>query len=227
MKLKRKRIQNATILLIFTTINIISSLAIADQTIIATHLNSGEETSLDALKAGNQMTVISLNGEYNVAGHDILFDQFSGIFGQSSDAAYILVAGGQVQAEDKNAQAGEIVILSPYAQNIVVSHFAANKYLASWSDQAITTNTELYQTLQNISNNQKWGLFFGRYEVTNFNIAAPGSGTQELARRSIVAADAVQEIRFSNLTDPVEIEREVVNKFIESLKKVMRKQWQV
>lgn len=191
--------------------------SIASETLYAKHLSTGADISVSALKTGDQLVVSALNGAHDVAGHSVSFTQFSGVFGQSSDIAYILVAEGRAKTDSAEAKAGEVLLLMPYGGDTVVQRYAARRFLDSWSDQAINANPGIYQRFKKVSNKQRWGLFFGRLEPTNFNVTAPGSSAQELARRSVVGDEAVQQIRFSGITEPEAVEREVVARFVNAL----------
>lgn len=105
----------------------------------------------------------------------------------------------------------------PYGGDALVQRYAAQRFLASWSQQAVDANSDIYQRFKKVANKQRWGLFFGRLEATNFNVTAPGSSAQELARRSVVGDEVVQQIRFSGITDPKDVEREIVDRFVTAL----------
>jgi len=189
----------------------------ADQAAFAKRLSNGENVALNALTTGDQLAVRELEGEHKIAGHNVSFTGFSGVFGQSSDTAYILVASGHAGANGNQAKAGEVLVLMPYGGDALVQRFAARQFLQSWSEQAVNAHPDIYERFQKASKKQKWGLFFGRLEPTSFNVVAPGSNSQELARRSVVGSDAVQKIRFSGVADPEAIEREVVVEFVKAL----------
>lgn len=137
--------------------------AIASDALRAKHLSTGADTSLSELKTGDQLVVSALNGLHYVAGHDVSLTDFSGVFGQSSDSAYVLVAEGRAEAGGAEAKAGEVLLLMPYGGDALVQRYAAQRFLASWSQQAVDANSDIYQRFKKVANKQRWGLFFGRF----------------------------------------------------------------
>lgn len=213
----KPNIRTISALSIFVAGIVLSPMAVASDAPFAKHLSTGVDASLSALRTGDQLAVQDLEGEHKIAGHSINFVGFSGVFGQSSDSAYILVADGQVNAGGAQAKPGDVLVLMPYGGNTLVQRYAARQFLDSWPEQAVSSNPDIYRQFQKVSKKQKWGVFFGRLEATAFNVAAPGSTSQELARRSVIGDDAVQKIRFSGVAAPEAIEREVVADFVKAL----------
>ncbi len=217
MKTNHNRIRAMMVMSAFTILGVFSSSGLAGELGSVTHLSSGEAARLGTLKTGDQLVVHSLNGKHVVAGHNINFTDFSGVFGQSSDTAYVLVASGQASVDGKQAKPGHVLILMPYGGQTVVQHYDAKRFTRAWPETAVTSNPDIHDAFMQVARNQKWGLFFGRYASTSFNVAAPGSAPTELARRSIVGSDVVQSIRFSSANDPAEVERAVVETFTRAL----------
>lgn len=213
----KPNIRTISALSVFVASIALSPIAFADDVLLARHLSNGVEASLSALKTGDQLAVQALEGEHKIAGHSINFSGFSGVFGQSSDSAYILVADGQANSGGAKAKAGDVLVLMPYGGETLVQKYAARQFLDSWPEQAVSSNPDIYGQFQKVSKKQKWGVFFGRLEATAFNVVAPGSSSQELARRSVIGDDAVQSIRFSGVAAPEAIERGVVAEFIKAL----------
>lgn len=177
---------------------------------------------IDTLKAGDQTVISGMTGRQAFAGSALDLSGFSGVFGMSSDTAYVVTAAGEVRLGRLKAKPGEVLILTPYGGKPVKQFFDAERFLAaSATEQSGSEQTpmtpELLASFEKIKRKQKRAKFFGLLQPTNFNVAAPGSKEGELARRSIVGSDVIQNIRFSNLTDPEAVEREIINAFRDAL----------
>ncbi len=184
---------------------------------IANLLNSGKEISIDHLTAGGQAVIQGLSGSTFFAGQNIDFAGFSGVMGMASDTAYIMVANGQAHIGGQKAGAGEIFILLPYGGEIIKQHFDAGRFVNLWPETDQEKNPVVFRYLKNIAEAQSTAMFFGRYEATAFNVSAPGSADREEARRSIVGADIIQDIRFSGEKTPEKIEQRVVTAYARAL----------
>lgn len=183
----------------------------------ARSLATGEELPLSSIETGDQFAVLQSTGTKDFADQMVDLTEFSGVFGQSSDAAYVLVAAGQAEIKGKKAKAGQILLILPYGIEIVVQRFDAQRFVESWSPQTINTHPELHSRLTEIANNQKRAIFWGLYEATDFNVTAPGSQSAELARRSVVGSSIINDIRFSAQDSQENIERQVVDAFVQAL----------
>ena len=181
------------------------------------NIRTGQITTVDTLATGQQFSVRELNGEKLLAGHNINFRNFSGIVGQSSDTVYIMVARGLITTTDTTAKPGQVMIFSPMQGQAIVQRYDAAKFMQSWPETTRQNSAAMLADFGAIAKKQKWALFFGRYESTGFNVTAPGSLSTELARRSIVGADAISKIRFSGETDPQELEQRIVETFTRAL----------
>lgn len=191
--------------------------AFAGQTSAAAKTNTGETISLKSTRTGDQTFIQNLDGAHDFAGNEVAFSGFSGAFGMASDMAYILVAKGTASIGSQKAKPGEVLILPPYGRRGSKQRYDAKRFIQAWSEEAIDANRDVYARFQRVAKKQRMAMFFGRYESTSFNVAAPGSSSQELARRSVVGADVVTEIRFSGAREPSDIERTVVDKFTSAL----------
>ena len=180
-------------------------------------LRSGKEISIERLVAGGQAVIQGLSGSISFAGHNIDFTGFSGVMGMASDTAYIMVARGQAHIGGQEAGAGEIFILLPYGGEIIKQHFDAGRFVDAWSEEDRSRNSSVFMSLKDIAESQSKAIFFGRYEATAFNVSAPGTAEQESARRSIVGADIIQNIRFSGENDPSKIEHRVLLEYTKAL----------
>ncbi len=181
------------------------------------NIQTGQAAAIDTLATGQQLSVRALNGESRLAGHNISFKNFSGVAGQSSDTAYVLVAKGLIITPEVTAKPGQVIIFSPLQNQIIVQRYDAEKFIQSWPQATQQESADILADFETVAKKQKWGLFFGRYQSTGFNVAAPGSVSIELARRSIVGADVISKIRFSGETDPQKIEQRIVKTFVKAL----------
>nr|GGH97341.1 hypothetical protein GCM10011355_18350 [Aquisalinus luteolus] len=183
----------------------------------AVSLKSGQAVSPNALETGDQAVIENGNGLVSFAGYDVDLDNVSGAMGYSSAAAYVIVASGAASAAGETARAGEILILMPRGEGAAAQFYDAGRYAGSWDEASISAHPAVYEQLDAVAGRQKWKIFFGRLGTTSFNIAAPGSAHAETARRSIVGDATVRDIRFSGVSDGVEIERSVVRTFTDAL----------
>ena len=172
---------------------------------------------LKNLKTGEQATISNITGSASFGGQEIELSNFSGVFGISSDTAYIISAAGRVRHSDVSAKPGEVLILTPYGGEPVKQTFDASRFLASWSKENSARHPQVFAALEKIKSSQKRAIFMGLYRETSFNVAAPGSSNSELARRTIVGSKVIQNIRFSSENDPKRVERLVVYAFRDAL----------
>lgn len=173
--------------------------------------------SLQKLKTGEQAIVADANGKSNFAGQEIELSNFSGVFGISSDTAYILIADGRASHGNLSAKPGEVLILTPYGGAPVKQTFDASRFLATWSPENAARHPIVMAAFEKIQSKQKRAIFLGLYRETSFNVAAPGSSSSELARRTIVGSKVIQDIRFSSESEPEAVERLVVSAFRDAL----------
>lgn len=180
-------------------------------------LATGEGIAINAIRTGDQVVINDMDKAIEFAGHTVKLSGFSGLLGLSSDAAYVLVAKGQAGIKDLQAEAGEILIILPYGLKVSKQSYDAAKLVEFWPEPAQLTRPDVFQNLKQIEKKQARAIYYGRYERTVFNLAAPGSVDVEMARRSVVGENAVQDIRFSGEKNPEKIERMTIDKFSQAL----------
>ncbi len=205
-----------TVALLFA-LSILPVSAVAGQQKPVINASTDKTNTFGSIGAGDQTIIQTLDGLHTFAGHEVTFSGFSGALGMASDTAYILVANGVASIDSQEAKAGEVLILPPYGGRSAKQRFDAKRFTQAWSEQAKTASPDVYESFKRVAKKQRTAMFFGRYKTTSFNVAAPGSGSQELARRSVVGSDTIAEIRFSGMQDPSAIERIVIEKFVSAL----------
>lgn len=214
MTVTNKQFKTILTISVFT---VMSSISLPGTAQHISNMQNGQSTTLGSLTTGGQITVSALSGTQSVAGHDIDFQNFSGVLGQSSDTAYIMVARGKVSSAGAHAKRGQVLILTPIQGKVIVQRYDAARFIKSWPEATRQNGPELLADFKAVAKTQKWALFLGRYESTEFNVAAPGSPSTELARRSIIGADVISRIRFSGETDPQVLEQRIVKTFTGAL----------
>ena len=182
----------------------------------------GAIAQVDTLQTGGQAIVSDMTGPQEFAGYQFELSNFSGVFGMSSDTAFVVTAAGRAVLGELKAKPGEVLILTPYGGEPVKEFFDAERLLAAWTPvqagtEQAASDAIVLVSLEAVKKKQKRAKFFGLYQPTNFNVAAPGSKSVELARRSVVGSEAIQNIRFSNITDPGAVERKVLSTFRDAL----------
>lgn len=177
----------------------------------------GEPSQIATLLPGDQLVLSDHSTKIDFAGQTIALDGFTGIIGYASDFAYVVCISGSAQTHDKVAKRGRILILPPYGGQPSVARFDAGRLLASWSESERSEFAPVLAELQVIAKGQSRGIFLGSLSRTGFNVAASGSASEELARRSIVGGAATQGIRFDALDDQTDYEKAVVTQFAQAL----------
>jgi len=183
----------------------------------AAQVSTTPDVEIQAISAGEQIPISDYSGSFEFSGHQIEFSNFSGVLGRSSDIAYIIVADGSAQKANEDATAGRVLMLPPYGGQADVQRFDAKRFLQSWPAEKQDELGSVHAALKDVAKDQRWLVFFGRYESTEFNLAAPGSAKQELARRSLVGGDVISDIRFSAAGDPAALEKMIVERFVSAL----------
>ena len=183
----------------------------------ARSLTTGQELPLNDIGTGDQFALTQVTGTKTFADQTIRLSEFSGVFGLASDTAYVLVTAGQAELNGRRAKAGQVLLILPYGIETVVQRYDAIRYIESWSPQTISSNPELYAQLTETAKKQKRAIYWGLLEATEFNIAAPGSRSAELARRSVVGSSVISDIRFSTQDNQESIEREIIGRFTQAL----------
>lgn len=176
-----------------------------------------DDTQLLSLQSGEQLALSQVTASKRFAGHSVELSNFSGVFGMSSDTAYIMTACGEARLGDLMAKPGRVLILTPYGGTPVKQTYDAARFLAGWTPKNDDHSVNVMAGLEKVRKKQKRAMFWGLYQSTSFNVAAPGSSNTEMARRSIVGSKVIQNIRFSNEADPENIEYQIVSAFRDAL----------
>lgn len=196
---------------------LVSFSAFAQSSINGSLLRDGQLVEVSKLETGDQAILENVNDVVSFAGYSLNTNSFTGVLGISSQASYLMTISGAVSTGENVARAGEIMIILPYGQNVSVEKYDAGRFVSAWSNEAKEKHQIIYTNLLEIANQQEKAIFWGRYETTAFNVSAPGSAEMEEARRSIIGAKTIQNIRFSGDMDPSRIEEEVVNSYRHAL----------
>jgi hypothetical protein len=165
------------------------------------------------LATGHQQILSDRSDTLAFAGKTLMLADFSGIFGMSSEMAYVVVVVGNASDGNVRAGRGQMLLIPPYGKATTRQRYDAARLLAGLT----AGQRDALPALADLAAGQKRGIFVGRLGRTRFNAAAPGDSTQELAARTVKGAAAVQSIRFSGETDPTAIERKVVDVFLAAL----------
>lgn len=175
------------------------------------------DMSMADLSAGDQVSQSGVSGIKVFAGNTIELTDFAGVFGMSSDTAYVVIASGHATIGEMKAKPGEVLILTPYGGKPAKQTFDVSRFLHDWSGENSAQHPEVLAAFEKVQKKQARAIFLGLFQQTDFNVAAPGSASTELARRTVVGSPVVQSIRFSNVDDPAEVERLIVSAFRDAL----------
>jgi hypothetical protein len=173
----------------------------------------------ETLATGEQLLLTARTNALSFAGKTITLSGFTGIVGYANELAYVVVLDGSASVTGASAGAGHMLILRPFGAPVSVEQFDAIRLAGKWSDQAKTVAPDAYASLERIKAGQELGVWFGRLGQTSFNVAASGSARYEQQTRTLMGDPAVRDIRFSGASDPQEVERLVVEGFLDALKK--------
>ena len=181
--------------------------------------NIADNTQLSTadFQAGNQGFAPLQNGVFEFAGHNVTLTDFQGIFGMSSDLAYIMVSSGSASIGDDVAKAGRIFMIPPFGDKIAVERFDAAMFLRSLSEQSKAGQPEMVAALSNIASGQKRGKFWGTLRPTGRNVNALRSVAKEKIRRELLDNKAMQQVRFSGLADGKAAAEQTIQTFISAL----------
>ena len=182
---------------------------------------SGSETAPQAvaLRTGNQSLVTDRSGAVLFAGRTIALEDFSGVFGLSSEVAYVVVTAGQAADGKVTARRGEMLLIPPLGGATTRVRYDAQRLLAGLAVTHPDAAPQIAGALSDIAAGQRRGVFWGRLGRTSFNVSAPGTADREMAARSLKAASAIETIRFSGIAGPDALERSVVANFLAALRK--------
>jgi hypothetical protein len=153
------------------------------------------------LSVGQQQLLTDASGPLNFAGRELELEALSGVIGFSAEAAYVAVIAGTVSVGSIKVQPGHLLILPPFGQQPTVARFNAARLASRWSGEFAARHGVTMERLQEIARGQQVGVFFGRLGTTSLNLAAPGGAEAEIARRSVVGQQTVQELRYGASSD--------------------------
>ena len=172
----------------------------------------------DGLSVGAQSIATNQTGSFDFAGHSLTADGFSGLVAYSSDAAVVAVANGTVRFNGETIGAGQAIILPPLGVDPAIVRYDAKRLIAEWTEAQKSNFPSVFNKFQRIAKKQSRAIFWGRLAPTTINIAAPGSAEEEQARRSVVGADVITQIRYQANQDAGDIESGIVSAFLAALK---------
>ena len=196
---------------------LVAGAANAEDVLTGIRLSDGTNVTINEMTVGNQLVLQEVSGNYTVFGHTLALENFSGTLGYSSEAAYIVAISGRAELDGNRVKSGRVLTMPAFDGSVSQHQFDANRYAAQWDAAAQSYAPDTYSSLMRVARRQNRGKFFGYYQTTTFNIAAPVTTTRELARRSVLGAESVQDVRFSGISEPVEIERAVISRFLSAL----------
>jgi len=188
----------------------------AAATMMATSLANAEPTPLAAFGVGGQAVIADRNGGLPFAGRGLGLRDFSGVVGMSSGSAYVLVAEGRASVDGVKARPGEALIIPAFGAPPAKAKFDAARFAAQWSDEMRAAETGVFKALEKVARRQARGKFFGLYRTSGANLGLAGTPDFEMARRSVIGADAVADIRFSD-TPPSKLPAAVAERFAAAL----------
>jgi len=115
--------------------------------------------------------------------------------------------------DDLDAGRGEVLLLQPWGEPPRKAIFEA----ATLAGFANGIDPGLDEALSRLTRSQNIKLFFGRYTRTAFDLQQPGGAEHEQQRSRAVGDEMITAIRYSGDTDQLEIERQVVTRFVEAM----------
>ncbi len=180
-------------------------------------LSDARPADSSSLATGEQLLLAQHSETLTFAGRQIALSAFTGILGYSNELAYVVVLDGSATVAEDIAGVGQMLILRPYGAPVSVEHFDAIRLSNQWSESTKAAAPDAYASLERIKGGQELGVWFGRLGQTSFNVAASGSARNEQQTRTLMGEPTVRDIRFSGVSDPLEVERLVVVSFIDAL----------
>jgi hypothetical protein len=134
----------------------------------------------------------------------------SAMIGSSSDAVFVAVARGEARVDGLSAGPGEALLLTPFGGAPSVVDFDAERMAAMFGPQPPQSLSGFVADLASVADDQSWGIFFGLYQRSLFDLQNPGGARTEAGRVSVMGAPEVARIRFSGQSNPDAIEDMVV-----------------
>lgn len=182
---------------------------------------SAAETSVvgeRVIDASGQEIIENENGSLSFLNRSFAARDFSGVAGIASETAYLIVVAGELSTDGVTAKRGEMIIIPAYQAPLSKHVFDAQRLKAGFVDNDQELSTRFQDQLDRLSSRQSRDVFWGRYQPTRLNIAAPDSADDELARRSVVNNETVQSLRFSTMVDEDQLAARIVDKFSTALR---------
>lgn len=176
-------------------------------------LEGARHTGPIVLQPGTRL--VRLAGEaggasMTLAGHAVDLGGANALLGASSDAVFVAVASGEARVGDVSAGPGEALLLTPYGGAPSVVEFDAERMAAMFGPQPPQSLSGFAADLASVADDQSWGIFFGLYQRSLFDLQNPGGARTEAGRVSVMGAPEVARIRFSGQSNPDQIEGMVV-----------------
>lgn len=181
-------------------------------------LSNAEGGNSAQLSTGEQLLIEASSTKMPFAGRQIGLDKFVGIVGYANELAYVAVIEGLASDGNEMAKPGQMLLLRPYGAQSGVEKYDAIRLADQWSQVTRTASPTAYASLTRIKSKQQRGVWFGRLGQTSYNVAASGSAKNERATRRLMGEAAVRDIRFSGASEPMDVEKLVVTRFLDALK---------
>jgi hypothetical protein len=156
-------------------------------------------------------------GSTVLAGRTVELGGANALIGASSDAVFVAVASGAARVGDVGAGPGEALLLTPYGGAPSVVEFDAERMVAMFGPQPPQSLSGFVADLASVADDQSWGIFFGLYQRSLFDLQTPGGARTEAGRVSVMGAPEVVRIRFSGQSNPDAIEDMVVARAAQAL----------
>jgi hypothetical protein len=159
--------------------------------------------------------IIRLAGEAGdetaaLGGRPVQLGGATAMIGSSSDAVFVAVASGEARVGNVTAGPGEALLLPPYGRDPSVVNFDAERMAALLGPQPPQSLAGFVADLTSVADDQSWGIFFGLYQRSLFDLQNPGGPRTEAGRASVMGAPEVVRIRYSGQSNPDQIEEMVV-----------------
>ena len=180
-------------------------------------ISDGSSAELSGMTSGDQLILSNHNGQIQFGGRNIDLAKFTGVIGYASEVAYVVTIAGTADTGDIRAERGRMILIPPFGGELSIARFDAARLRDKWDENIQTSASFAYAALDNLAEGQSTGIFMGRLGRTNFNVAASGLASQELAKRTIVGGDAVTKIRFDSQQNAEGLEKQIVSEFTAAL----------
>lgn len=180
-------------------------------------VSNGSAEQVSSLSSGEQLILTDRSETIQFAGRRINLTGFSGIVGYASEIAYVVTISGSAEAEGTKAERGRMLMIPPFGGDLGVERFDAVRLSDAWDEDTILSAPMVYASLEGLAGAQATGVFLGRLGRTNFNVAASGLASAEIAKRTIVGGEAIKKIRFESDASAGGIEQRIVSDFTSAL----------